>query len=257
MSFILSELIAVGFILTQSWAVPAESVVQVDEVGNTYVVTADAVQLLPGGNMPPAVYSEASFGSIHSLDLRDPLKPMVYFRGSGKLVFLDNTLSVQGEVIDLFDSPVNQPELACSSVDHHVWVFDAVNQELLRLNAQLHIQARSGNLMQLIGHSIQATAIMERDNQIYLLDPLWGVLEFDLFASYLGTRRVKGIRYLDVRKERVYALTAKNEVYSWSKSKAIPEILELPPHGELYSVNILRDRFYLQSEELLECYKNN
>lgn len=257
MSLFLSELIAIGFILIQSWAVPAGSVVQVDEVGNTYVVTTDAVELLPGGNMPPAVYSEASFGAIHSLDLRDPLKPMIYFRGSGKLVFLDNTMSVQGEVIDLFDSPVSQPELACSSVEHHVWVFDAVNQELLRLNAQLRIQARSGNLMQLIGHSIKATTIMERDNQIYLVDPERGVLEFDLFASYLGTRKVEGVRFLDVRKERAYALTAQNEVYSWNKRKVIPEMLELPPHGELRSVNILRDRFYLQSERLLKCYKIN
>jgi hypothetical protein len=257
MTSLFIHLFFIGFTFLQSWTIPADAHVRVDEIGNVYVISSDAIQLLPGGNSPAAIYSEASFGAIQSLDLRDPLKPMVFFKGSGKMVFLDNTMSVQGQVIDLFDAPVNQPLLACSSVDHHVWVFDGINQELIRISPTFRVTARTGNLMQLIGAAVEPLVLMERDNRIYLVDDKKRVLEFDLFATFLGKRLVPGVVDIDVRKETVYALTNTNEVFTWNRTLVLPRLVDLPPHEELRSINILRDRVFLQSKKELRCFKIN
>ena len=72
----------------------------------------------------------------------------------GALAVLDNTLAVQGDVINLPRSGYPQAVLACMSVQNGFWLFDQREMALLRVDASLRPLANTGRLDQLLGFPV-------------------------------------------------------------------------------------------------------
>src|SRR5690606_41913249 len=117
---------ATGIISDQDGAIVVEGAfdrVTTDEMGNVYALKGDELMLFDKDGVQFMRNSVKTFGRITQIDAFYSLKPMVFSTEQGMLAVLDNTLSVQGSVIEVTrDFP--QVVLAAMSVQNHFWLFD-------------------------------------------------------------------------------------------------------------------------------------
>ena len=175
-----------------------------DELGNVYALEGDELSLWYPDGRSWLRNSLKTFGRITLIDAFYSLKPMVFTLEQGQVAVLDNTLSLQGSVINLPRNGFPQVELACMSVQNSFWLFDARDLQLIRVDAQLRQLASTGRIDQLLGFTPHPTHMQELDNWLYVSDPDEGILVFDLFAAYYKTIPITGIERFEVRDGAIY-----------------------------------------------------
>ena len=175
-----------------------------DELGNVYALRGDELELYNVKGELLQRNSVKTFGRIGTIDVFYSLKPMVFAPEQGQLAVLDNTLAVQGSVIDLPRNGFPQVTLVCASVQNSFWFFDQKELALVRVDGQLRPLANTGRLDQLIGHAPMPTQMIERDNWLYVNDPANGILVFDLFGTYAKMIPITGAKSIEVRGERIH-----------------------------------------------------
>src|SRR5690606_15817142 len=95
-----------------------------DELGNVYALRGDELELYGPAGESRLRNSVKTFGRIATIDAFYSLKPMVFSPEQGQVAVLDNTLSVQGDVIHLPRQGWPQVVLACMGVQNTFWLFD-------------------------------------------------------------------------------------------------------------------------------------
>lgn len=179
-----------------------------DELGNVYALRGDELELYNVKGELLQRNSLKTFGRIGTIDAFYSLKPMVFAPEQGQLAVLDNTLAVQGSVIDLPSKAFPQVTLVCASVQNGFWFFDQKELALVRVDGQLRPLANTGRLDQLIGHAPMPRQMIERDNWLYVNDPANGILVFDLFGTYAKTIPITGAESFEVRGDRLLYFAA-------------------------------------------------
>jgi hypothetical protein len=185
---------------TAHWSVPGTfDLFTTDELGDLYTLHGNDLDLYDQHGSHLAHNSLNTFGPISRIDAFSSLKPMIFSRAQAQLALLDNTLSVQGPMIDLSRNDLPQAALACMGVQGCFWFFDERDLALLRLDGQLKTLANSGRLDQLLGYAPQPSYMVESDSKLYLVDPDHGVMVFDLFGTFMRTLPIIGTRTVQVR----------------------------------------------------------
>lgn len=157
-----------------------------DILGNTYLVhESELVKLEAKNSREKTTFSNLSLGEISTIDASDAMNLLVFYQDFAKVLFLDNTLSLKKSIIDLGELGFPNASLACLSYNNGFWIFDPVNQELIRINQFLEVAERSGNLNQIINTEIEPDQLLEAGNKVYLKDKIEGVFIFDRYAGYL------------------------------------------------------------------------
>ncbi|HLG02541.1 MAG TPA: hypothetical protein VI731_03035 [Bacteroidia bacterium] len=174
-----------------------------DNLGNAYMIQAETIaKFLPNCSFFRA-YSNKTFGAITSADATNPLRIVLFYRDFNRVVFLDDMMSQNGDPVELETFGFPTATLVCSSRDNGLWIFERQNNELIRLNRNMQIEQRTGNLAQIIDTTLQPNFLIEKDTKLFLNNPVSGVLVFDLFGTYSKTIPVKGIRALQVIDDNV------------------------------------------------------
>lgn len=175
-----------------------------DEMGNVYALRGDELELFDKRGRSWLRNSVKTFGRIHTIDAFYSLKPMVFSPDQGQLAVLDNTLSVQGSVMNLPRQGFAQVVLTCMSVQNHFWFFDERELALMRMDSQLRPVSNTGRLDQLLGFSPKPNAMHEHENRLYVNDPEQGILVFDLFGTYMRTIPITGASSFEVRGNNLF-----------------------------------------------------
>lgn len=220
-----------------------------DELGNVYALQGDELVLYDTKGRTWLRNSLKTFGRISAIDAFYSLKPMVLAREQGQVAVLDNTLAVQGSVINLPRSGFPQVVLACMSVQSCFWFFDQRELALLRVDAQLRQLANTGRLDQLLGFTPEPLSMQEHDSRLYVNDPARGLLVFDLFGTYMRTIPIKGVRGFEVRNGFI---TYQDGAGAWRydlRSFAIDRIAIGHPIGEVRDLRVERGLVYLLLED--------
>ena len=180
-SFIFS-IVCVG--ACAQWSIKTDaSSFALDELGNSYLVSANRVEMYDPQGELLFVYNPSFTNRIDGIDVSRALRPMIFFKDQGFLQYLDNTLSEQNALVDLYALPFGRVELVGASADNHVWVFDSVNLELFRLDKSLSIVSRSGNLGSWFSGEIDFINLREYQDRVFLAGQS-GVFVFDLFGNF-------------------------------------------------------------------------
>jgi len=212
----------------------------IDILGNIYVVHDSELALSNQKGEIKAVFSNSILGEISSIDASDAMNILVFYQDFAKLLFLDNTLSLKKSVIDLSDLGFPNASLACLSYNNAFWIFDPVNQELVRINQFLDIVERSGNLNQIIDTEIDPDQLIEAGNMVYLKDKNKGIFIFDGYAAYQ-----KRMPFINVDDVQIIA----------------PELMAFLKNDTVFTYNMLRlnsDTLPINANEVKQMFiKNN
>ncbi|HRH68746.1 MAG: hypothetical protein JNL43_06400 [Flavobacteriales bacterium] len=221
-----------------------------DEIGNVYALRGDELELYNSKGASWLRNSVKTFGRITHIDAFYSLKPMVFSPEQGQIAVLDNTLSLQGSVMNLSRSGYPQAVLACISVQNSFWLFDQRDLALVRVDAQFRNLANTGRLDQLLGISPAPTSMQEFDSRLYVNDPNEGILVFDLFGTYAKTIPLKGVESFEVRDGVLYYFS-KGQLFIYDmRSFAITEhALADDLQGKVLEVRVERGRLYQRTAD--------
>ncbi|MEY4111008.1 MAG: hypothetical protein RLZZ46_1363 [Bacteroidota bacterium] len=158
-----------------------------DPLGNSYLMkSAQLVKYDANGKLLMR-YSNKVLGEIASADASNPMKILLFYPNQNRIVFLDNQLSENGPAVDLSQGGFDQSLLACTSHDNGIWIFDQREFELVRLDQDLRVSHRSGNIPLQTGLPLKPIYLFQYQNFVFLYDPLIGFLTFDIFGTYIKT----------------------------------------------------------------------
>jgi hypothetical protein len=156
----------------------------VDKLGNIFVIRKDEIDKYKESGLIKK-YSRKAFGNISYVDASNALRILLFYKNANKIIFLDNLLSENSEVLDLYKLQGINASVVCNSSNNQFWLFDMNNSELLKINNDLSISLRTGNLRAQIDDEISPVIIKEINNQLYLVDKKLGVFIFDYFGTMI------------------------------------------------------------------------
>lgn len=243
---------------TKVYSVPARgSSLSTDNLGNAYVIKGDMITKYKDDGSLFRIYSNKRLGTITSADVLNPLKIILFYRDFSRIVFLDNTVTENGNALNLEDYQLELASLACASFDNGIWLYDPVRYLLVRYNQQLQETVRITNLNQILGYAPQPNFLMEYENVLYMNDPQQGILKFDIFGTYLSTIPIKGLEKFQVSDERLIYLRGGNEMNVFGLKTLQSDTLKVPTMDHI-DARWWKNRLYLLRKDSLTVfqYKN-
>ncbi|PCJ89504.1 MAG: hypothetical protein COA57_01885 [Flavobacteriales bacterium] len=239
------------FKLENSFSVKADFFTT-DNLARIYAVNGDELRQYSPVGKQMNVYSSKTLGEISFVDASNPLKIMLFYQSLSQVVFLDNTLSQQGDPVSLEEIGLEQVTLVCSSVNNGIWVYNQQQFQLARLDENLRSIAETGNIIQLIGDYVNPSFLLERKNWVYLNDPEKGILVFDIFGTYSKTIPVKNLSSFQVVENYLY-YRDKTKLYKYDFKTL--EISEVPlPSSEIGYLRVSKNKLLLLAENSLQVY---
>jgi hypothetical protein len=240
-----------GFILVSQESCACTHV-SVDELANMYYQGPRFIQrinALGGGKFRN---SELQWGSYESIDLTDPLRPFIHFPATGKIVFWDNTLSIQGSPVDLFEKGFDQIELVCGSRGDAFWLWDSRQSELIRVDRTFQRLSSTGNLGVLLGFSVLPVQLIERGSYLYVRTADHRVLVFDIYGTYKKQLQQGELVDMQVEHDRIFLFSEK-EVHLVNALSPEAVSLLLPIAGARYFTS--KGNLYAVSAGVLYTYR--
>lgn len=226
-----------------------------DNVGNIYVVTGETITSYDQYGEELRIYSDKVLGDIFTVDAMWALKPIAYYQEAGFVVFLDNTLSAQGEPLNLAEHDLQTASVMCTSYNNGLWFYDPLDYRLVKTDQNLNVQLETEYLNQLISPDIDPIAMLEKDNRLYVVDSILGIMMFDQFGSYYTTLPIVGVTKIWVRKKSLYyvvngTLGRYDLISKEHTAITIPSI-----DSPIIRVRAENDLLMLQTPESIEVYR--
>jgi hypothetical protein len=200
-------------------------------------------------------YSNKVLGAMEAVDASNPMKILLFYPELNRIVFLDNQLSENGPPVNLVEPGLDQTVLACTSHDNGFWVYDQREFEIVRLDQELKVSHRSGNIPLQTGIAIKPIAIYQYQNSIYLYDSNIGFLIFDIFGTYTKTLPLKGIYSISFSDNCVYFLQ-ESKLYKFNLLSLQQSEMSIPLAGA-NQVVVLKDGLAVRTDEKIWVYRKD
>ncbi|MCC6370968.1 MAG: hypothetical protein IT236_08190 [Bacteroidia bacterium] len=176
----------------------------VDNLGNIYTINGEELTKYLPSTKYFARYSNLKLGNITSVDVTNPLKLVLYYRDFQQIVFLDNQLSLNSEVVSLEQLGYEQTDLVCASANNSFWIYNKQNNELVRFNESSKKIAFTGNLKQVLQTELSPNFMTEYNGFLYLNCPETGIYVFDIFGAFSKVISIKALKQFQVDENLLY-----------------------------------------------------
>jgi hypothetical protein len=202
-----------------------------DQLGFIYLANTDELSKYDSEGKFKFRQSYKSMGDISSVDATQSLRTLLFYRDLTQILFVDNTLSIQGESIKLEKEGFPFVTLACASfMNNHFWIYSTDEFMIKRLDKNLNEISTSGNITQLIRKELNPDYLLESGEHVFLHDSIHGILQFDLFGTYIQTLPIKVVSSFQVVQNAILYLEDGNLMVYSLKDFSLAK-MELPETG--------------------------
>ena len=229
-------------------------VLNTDNLGNAYVTDNDMLTKYRDNGSFYRVYSNKKLGRISFADVGNPLKIVLFYQDFSRIIFVDNTLTENGNPLQLEDRELELASLVCTSFDNGLWIYDPVRFMLVRFNQQLQETVKITNLNQILGYAPDPVFMTEQESMLYINDPAHGILRFDIFGTYLSTLPLKGLDDFQVQDNTVFFSNEKGKLMAYGLKNFQTDTLLLPANNYIH-LKWWKDRVYLLAQDSLSVYR--
>ena len=194
-----------------SYDINPEEVWVVDGIGNVYISQNGVINKYDTTGVLKFTQSIKSLGKMQQLLPVNSMKLVHFSEEQQTLCYLDNTLTPFNDCIELSDQGfVNASLVSSSGRSDMIWVYDNVNSKLVLLPMQENQQNRQeiDNLTGILGVA-NVSQIIERGNQLYMVDEGNVIYIFDLYGSLIEFKEEKGVKSIDVNDKVLFILIEK------------------------------------------------
>jgi hypothetical protein len=176
---------------------------EIDRMQQLYVVTDDhTLQKYDNKGILVKTFNENGLGILTSVDVSNPFQPLLYFEEYQTVVVLDRSLSELYR-FNLNDLGYVQVDAVGISSDNQVWLYDANNFMLKKIDSRGAIQKEGPDLSATLRDDFLPRKLIEQEYNIFVNDPDYGILLFDLFGNYQRTIKILGLEYFQVMHQQI------------------------------------------------------
>ena len=179
----------------------------IDNLDNLYIVssTGQIKKLNNRGDSVAVFNGIRNYGLLHTLDVTNPLKPLLFYKDFSTVVVLDRLLS-RRTALDLRKAGVLRPIAIGLSYDNNLWVFDQFDNKLKKLDEAGNVLLQTNDFRQLFDQTISPQRIINDGGFVYLTDSAKGIYVFDNYGAFKRRVDLKGWRSIDVWDGRLVRL---------------------------------------------------
>lgn len=180
------------------------SEIAIDNLDNFYILTNnDQLKKYNAGGDSIAVYNDVRrFGKLYSFDVSNPLKVLLFYKDFSTVVLLDRQLSFRNAV-DLRNQNITQASTASISYDNNIWVFDAVDNKLKKLDENGALLLETVDFRTIFSENFVPQKIIDKDNSVYLYDSSFGVIQFDYYGSFQKKHALPNWKNISIYKNNI------------------------------------------------------
>jgi hypothetical protein len=156
----------------------------VDNLGNMYFVfqNGQLKKLRPGGDSLAVFNNVRKFGRLHSIDVSNPLKVLLYYKDFGTIEILDRFLN-ERSTLDLRRHNLVQVKAIGQSYDNNIWIFDELEAKLKKIADDGRLIDQSNDFRLIFDSTPSPEHIIDQDKYVYLYDPKKGIYTFDYYGG--------------------------------------------------------------------------
>lgn len=227
----------------------------VDNLGYIYLQykNGQLKKLSPAGDSIAVFNDVRRFGKLHSIDVSNPLKVLLFYRDFGTIVVLDRFLN-QRNTIDLRQQNILQAKTVAQSFDNGVWVYDELDGKLKRLDDHGSVISETVDFRVLFDSTPSPVSITDANRLVYLYDPEKGLYVFDYFGALKSKIALLGWSDVQVTGNR---LIGRKEGLLESYSPGTLELKERSLDQLLLGAKKIRlsmDHLYILKDGVLNIY---
>lgn len=180
----------------------------VDNLDNIYLISpTDQLKKINSNGDSAAVFNDVKkYGKLTAIDVSNPLRVMLYYKGFGTVVTLDRFLNVKSS-IDLRKLNLYQVSAIALAYDNNIWVFDVLENKLKKITEEVKVAFETPDFRMLFGEAIIPVSIFDRDGFVYLYDPKNGIFVFDYYGGFKKKIPVIGWKDCKVAGKAVFGIT--------------------------------------------------
>lgn len=158
---------------------------EVDKLDQYYIVDqSNALRILNPNQTRGTFYQNNRLGALHSIDVSNPQKILLFYKENQQIVFVDNVLT-ETERINLADWGYNDVAAVAHSNDNQIWIFDSGLMKLLKVSTQGELLFEGDPLYLYYLDQAKAIKMYEAQNQVFVLTESNGFLMFDNFGQFM------------------------------------------------------------------------
>ena len=221
-----------------------------DAIGQLYHWASDdrlekvvSVNQLGPSDSTAFYYQNPRLGELKSVDLTNPIRPLLFFQDAQTVIWLNRNLS-EWRRVNLLDLGFAAIDAVAYAPNEGLWLFDSDAQRLLQLDLNGKLLYQSAELNQVFNQAIRAEQLVANTQQLAMRTQNNRLLLFGPFAAY-RSEILQGGTSLHLSKDRL--LFYENADW-WQYAGAnlpIEPVLSIP-RKELVS---LRSKFALYKQK--------
>jgi hypothetical protein len=187
---------------------------EVDNLGYIYLVgLQQQIKKLTPGFDSMAVFNDLRhFGKLHSIDVSNPLKVLLFYKDFGTIIILDRLLNVK-TILNLRTSGIVQATAITQSYDNNIWIYDALDNAVKKIDESGRVLITSPDFRVVFDNPPQPESLHDYNKFLYAYDPSIGMLVMDYFGAYKNKVTLLGWTNLQGIAQGIAATDAKGIVY--------------------------------------------
>lgn len=190
------------------YAIGKNEVWSTDILGNVYLTDRKVIEKYDSTGIQKFSQSVKSFGKVTEIRPVNTMKLVLFSEDQQILCWMDNTLTLGEECIDLSRFGIGlATHVAASGQPEKLWVVDQLNSKLLLLDLGRSNQSQEVKNLKGILNMSEVREISEVNNELFLLDNNGVIYRFDLYGSLVGKYEYDGVKGYAVRDDALIVLT--------------------------------------------------
>ncbi len=109
--------------------------IYVDNFENIFVISGSTLIKYNSEGLRLSSYTDSYNESISLIDIKNPLKLLVYFENQNRIIFLDNNLNPVGHELLLETKSLFGNILVCSAENGGIWIFDSSENTIIKYDS--------------------------------------------------------------------------------------------------------------------------
>ncbi len=158
---------------------------EVDNLGKLYLIGANQqLKKLDQNFDSVGIFNDLrKFGQLHSIDVSNPLKVLLFYKEFNTIQVLDRFLNVRS-TLDLRKAGILQVSAITQSYDNNIWLFDELDSKIKKVDEAGKLLLESPDFRVLFNEPLQPYKLEDFNKYLYAYDPNIGLLVMDYFGAY-------------------------------------------------------------------------
>jgi hypothetical protein len=156
-----------------------------DHLDNVYIYSKNTLKKFNDQGIMESQYSGLGYGNLSSIDVSDPFRIVLFYKGFNTVLILDNKLNQIGEAYQLNKLGFSTADAVCKSKQAGIWILDSYAQKLMLYSLNPRGFIREIDLTRYTKPIHYIENMLENGNEIYLFSKEKAVLVFNQLGGKL------------------------------------------------------------------------